>query len=220
MMQKLNRQDQTYILAKALKQRGLNPDSNLYKGAIVRICAVHFQLPKARVDELTRILTSAYKADRWAHILGETDETPQTPTLTVTEQYILKAATKKEENKTAKENISILRGIAKRDTYDYVGRLILKEAQLEIGPVTAQEIIDTWQTHYPKDTVEQSGNVLLIYWGGKERIEEKRDGRTIQFKPRKYVLKASVPDTYKDNFEKDALYADDKVGDVVEMEDE
>lgn len=205
--QKLSRQDHIYIIARTLKERGLGPQSNLYKGAIIRICAANFQLAKPKVDEITRILTTAYHTDRWNSILGETTPPPQEeneiPTINLT--------------KLTKNNAATLKAMAKRDTFDNVGRLIMSEIKLELGYNTPQEVIDAWETYNPKDNIEQTGNIFKIYWGGKTNVQEERGTRAPTVNMPKPTLFARLE--YKPEvFEKETMAdkTNDGVGEVNE----
>lgn len=168
-----SREDRLFVLATILREKGLTPNSNLYKTVIVKVNGQTFHLPPARLDELTKILTSAYKADQWASILGEVAPQKQV----IIDQSIIITNRGPIEH-TPKQDALILRGMARRDTYDGVGRLILKEVQVEIHNITAEEIIQTWNTYNHKDSIEQEGNVFKIYWGGKDKLESKRSLRT------------------------------------------
>lgn len=204
-MQQYSREDKIFALATLLSERRLTPNDNLYKSVIVKVCAANFQMAKAQVDDLTKILTAAYRADRWQHILDKVTAPPEPGQLT---SYLtLKQA--------AKNTVATLKHMAYKDTFDGVGRLILKEVQVELGPITAEEILETWQKYNLKDTIQQEGNVFLVYWGGKENLEEKRGIRPTQWNPQRPTLTAEK-EYHTEQHEKNAEYPDTKTGDVAE----
>jgi hypothetical protein len=210
MTQKYSREDRLFVLATICKQRNITPASNLYKSLINKTCAANFMLPKPKVDELTKILTSAYHADRWRNLLG-TEETPQ-------KEYAPEIP-QQQKSKTAKQNAAILKGMAKKDTYDGVGRLILKEVQVELGPVTSEEILELWQNCNLKDTIEQTDNIFLIYWGGKADLEETRCLKPVTWNPQRPTLEANR-EIYVETIEKDIVLQEDGLGGEVLEDDE
>jgi hypothetical protein len=204
------RQDRLYVLAEVCRQRNLTPNSNTYMGMILGICAANFGLPKTKARELAQILTTAYKQDKWQNILGAiTPTTPEAPA-----EFAVYEAPKN----TPKRDAQLLKGMAKRDTFNGVGRLILSEVQLEIGKASPEEIMETWETYNHKDTIEQSGKVFLIYWGGKADVKETRNLQPIRWNPPAPSMMGSN-DMYKEPaYEKDCEPAADKlrVGEVSE----
>jgi hypothetical protein len=204
------RQDRLYVLAEVCRQRNLTPNSNTYMGMILGICAANFGLPKTKARELAQILTTAYKQDKWQNILGAiTPTTPEAPA-----EFAVYEAPKN----TPKRDAQLLKGMAKRDTFNGVGRLILSEVQLEIGKASPEEIMETWETYNHKDTIEQSGKVFLIYWGGKADVKETRNLQPIRWNPPAPSMMGSN-DIYKEPaYEKDCEPAADKlrVGEVSE----
>jgi hypothetical protein len=205
------RQDRLYILAEVCRQRNITPNSNTYMGMILGVCAANFGLPKTKARELAQILTTAYKQDKWQNILGAiTPTTPEAPA-----EFTVYEAPKN----TPKRDAQLLKGMAKRDTYDGVGRLILKEIQLELGNITSAEVVETWQTYNHKDTIEQTNNnIFLIYWGGKETVKETRSYQPIIWNPKRPVLEATKEYYKEPMYEKDSEPAADKlrVGEVSE----
>ena len=210
MSQKYSRQDKLFAIATLLSKRELTPKNNLYKSAILKICAANFQSTKQQIDEYTRALTSAYYADHWANLLGITvRSTNQEGKESTHRDLFIKP------QKTAKNNLAILKGMAKRDTFDGVGRLILKEVQLELGPVTPEQIMEDWQNYNTKDTIEQTqdGNVFLIYWNGKQTVEETRSLKPIVWNPQRPILKGEVNEFYKEVIEQEVTHPESDIVD-------
>jgi hypothetical protein len=70
-----------------------------------------------------------------------------------------------------------------------------------------------------KDTIEQNNNVFLIYWGGKETVEETRGLRPVMWNPQRPTLEANKELYIEPPLEKDSEPVNsDKliVGEVVE----
>ena len=115
--------------------------------------------------------------------------------------------------------------MAHRDTYDGVGRLILKEVQVELGAITPDELKETWQTYNQKDTIEatQEGKVFLIYWGGKEETRENRNRKTPIIPIEKPQLFQHLEYHKSESLEKADFTADkecDGIGEALEEEGE
>jgi uncharacterized membrane protein len=81
-MQKLTRQDKLYTLAKACKEKGVNPNKGNYAGTILQIAAAKLFISQKTAKELTQDLTLAYRYDRWEGILGTENQTEETATCT------------------------------------------------------------------------------------------------------------------------------------------
>lgn len=75
-----------------------------------------------------------------------------------------------QDNLTEKQIAQILYGIAQRDTFNGVGRIILNDARevTDNKYLQLQELLQFWQKHYPILEAETKSNVLLIYWDGKD----------------------------------------------------
>jgi hypothetical protein len=203
------RQDRLYVLAEVCRQKGINPNHTAYMGTIIGVCAANFNIPKNKAREYAQILTSAYKQDKWETILGATTPQPKGQTTFFNSEPTAN---------TPKQDALILKGMAKRDTFNGVGRLILSEVQLEIGKASPEEIMETWETYNHKDTIEQSGKVFLIYWGGKADVKETRNLQPIRWNTPAPSMMGSN-DIYKEPaYEKDCEPAADKlrVGEVSE----
>lgn len=172
MIQCTSREDRLYVLATVCNQKGITPNSNTYMTIIQTVCCGKFLLAKTKARELAQILTSAYHHDHWAEILGD-------PQLYIKQT---EASPQRVPHQTAKytpkQEAKILFQMAKRDTYNGVGRLQLSEVQFELGKITAEEILETWMNIYPKQTIVQQGNIFLIYWAGKETVKTQRSNMT------------------------------------------
>ena len=209
--QKLSREDRLFCLATVCKQKGITPNNTAYMGTIIGVCAANFGLPKNKIKELAETLTAAYRSDHWTHILGEV------PQATEVKAEIPLYLTQPKPKNTPKTDYQFLKQLAKKDTYDGVGRLILKEVQLTLGPVSTDEVISLWwNQNNSKDTITQEGNVLLIYWGGQDKVDSKRELRPVTWNPQRPVLEASAADTYPDVYEKEVMADNSVVGEVSE----
>lgn len=166
------------------------------------ICAGKFFLPKAKIRELAQTLTSIYKHDHWAELLNENPTITQTSGQKTIEQAVRLTATTTKN--TIKQNALLLKNMAQKDTYDGVGRLILKEVQVELGQISPEEILATWMGYNLKDTIEQNNNIFLIYWGGKENVEETRELRPIIWNPQRPTLEANKELYIEPPLEKDS----------------
>jgi hypothetical protein len=175
-----SREDRLYVLATVCKQKNVTPNSNTYMTIIQTVCCGKFLLSKIKARELASTLTSAYKHDRWNEILGENDSNTESHQDTPQTTFYKPLKTKQ----SIQQQAQTLQHIAKKDTFNGVGRLHLAEIQLELGPLTADQIIGIWQAIYPEQTIQQNGNVLLIYWQGKTEMREQRNLKaTIQPSP-------------------------------------
>jgi hypothetical protein len=205
----MSREDRLFVLATVCRQRNITPANNLYKAVILKTCAANFPLPKPRVDELTKMLTSAYYADHWHTLLCETPE-PEEP---------LPELKLEPMKQTPRRDYVTLQGMARRDTFDGVGRLRQQEIDLELHKLSSQEIIETWETYNHKDTIIQEGNLYLIYWGGKDAVTEERASHAPIVPPEKPQLFTRLKYHSEDTLEKADFTADketDGVGEVVE----
>jgi hypothetical protein len=200
MVQCTSREDRLYVLATVCKQKGITPNGSTYMSVIQAVCCGKFLLTKAKARELASTLTSAYKQDHWAEILGEiTVETDQ-HRLNKIEDCIIKAPSKGKY--TIKQEAKMLYQIAQKDTFNGVGRLQLAEVQYELGALTADQIIGVWQATYPDKTIEQQGNIFLIYWQGKEEVRNQRNNLAPSV-PKSLVMAASKDYYVEPELEKD-----------------
>ena len=200
MSERFSRADRLYILAKALSDKHLTPDSGAYAGFIIGVSAANFYRTKEAALEDAETLTSAYKTDRWQSILGKTEtentptETqskiePQTPSLFDVKTFnltgpctpIKKLAPKPkaaEETEPAEyENALILLALARRDVFSGVGRVTLKQAryELEDKTLTIDDIKRLIDTQLPGiETEKRSGPSLAFYLEGKNNTKNKR----------------------------------------------
>jgi hypothetical protein len=171
-----SREDRLYVLATVCKQKGITPNGSTYMSVIQAVCCGKFLLTKAKARELASTLTSAYKQDHWAEILGETQTIIEQTDIIIQRPDI---TLPKQEKLSLKQQAKLLSNLAKKDTFNGVGRLHLAEIQFELGSLSADQIIGIWQAVYPEQTIEQNGNVLLIYWQGKAEIREQRNLKAI-----------------------------------------
>jgi len=74
-----SRSNRLYILARALTDKHMTPDSSTYAGFIIGVSAANFYRDKDSALEDAETLTSAYKKDKWQCILtGTNTEAPST----------------------------------------------------------------------------------------------------------------------------------------------
>jgi hypothetical protein len=109
--------------------------------------------------------------------------------------------------------------MAKQDTFNGVGRLHHQEINLELGALTADEVIGLWQAIYPEQTIEQNGNVFLIYWEGKTNLRQQRNSMNPIIQPGKIVMMPEKEYHTEPTFEKADYQADktnDGVGEITE----
>ena len=198
MVQCTSREDRLYVLATVCKQKGITPNGSTYMSVIQAVCCGKFLLTKAKARELASTLTSVYKHDHWAEILGEitieqTDVTQERPDIVLPQKG----------KYTIKQEAKMLFQIAQRDTFNGVGRLHYAEIQLELGALTADQIIGIWQAVYPDKTIVQQDNILLIYWNGKAETRNQRDNLA-PIIPKSLVMAASKEYYVEPELEKDS----------------
>jgi hypothetical protein len=192
-----SREDRLYVLATVCKQKGITPNGSTYMSVIQAVCCGKFLLTKAKARELASTLTSAYKHDHWAEILGETT-IEQTDIITQRPDIALPQKGKY----TIKQEAKMLFQIAQKDTFNGVGRLQLTEVQYELGALTADQIIGIWQATYPNKTIEQQGSIFLIYWQGKDEVRNQRNNLAPSV-PKSLVMAASKDYYVEPELEKD-----------------
>jgi hypothetical protein len=185
-------------------------------GTIIKVCAANFSLPEAKARDLAKTLTTAYKADRWNRLLGEVlEQIEQKPDESKPqEQAIVK--------QTPKQDYLILLGMARRDTFDGVGRLIHKEIEFELGKLTSEEVVQIWEAYNRKDTITAEGSIYLIYWGGKDTVDDERGNKAPIIPPAKPELFRRLEIPKEETYEKGDYTADketDGLGEVSEEED-
>jgi hypothetical protein len=215
MVQCTSREDRLYVLATVCKQKGITPNGSTYMSVIQAVCCGKFLLTKAKARELASTLTSAYKHDHWAEILGETQTIIEQTDIIIQRPDIVLP---QKEELTIKQKAQMLHQLAKKDTFNGVGRLHLSTVQYEIGNLTSDQIIGVWQATYPEQTIEQNGNVLLIYWEGKTNLREQRNMKTI-IQPSPITMSVSQDYHIEPELQKDSEPANkDKllVGEVAE----
>ena len=203
-MSSYTREDKLYILAHNCTINNLTPDSPAYKGYIKRVCVSKLSMSLNAVDEYTECLTTAYRADKWQGILnGEetlADTTPteqaqvepQTPRGNVLKTLTLngpsepiKTIPKKEvlePELSPRTTAQILLRLARNNDFNGVGRLTLAEVRSELCDKSLQlEDIHRLLSQYaPQATIERRpGNVLLIYFDGKDTTQYHRNLKMI-----------------------------------------
>jgi hypothetical protein len=162
MSERFSRADRLYILAKALTDKHLTPDSNTYAGFIIGVSAANFYRDKTAALEDAETLTSAYKADKWQSILYGVEGTDgtieieqaatetqgkvesNTPTLNTLKTFnltgpctpIKKLAPKpkpaQETEASEYEQALILLALARRNIWCGAGSITLSQARYEL----------------------------------------------------------------------------------------
>jgi hypothetical protein len=91
---------------------------------------------------------------------------------------------------TPKQIAKIFYGVAQRDTFNGVGRIILSDARniTDNKHLQISDLQTLWQTHYPLIDCEVRSNTLAIYWDGKDTIRLQRNLNTI-IQPKTPVFK-------------------------------
>jgi hypothetical protein len=211
MQTRLSRQDKLYILAKACREKGVNPNKGNYAGHIREVAAAKLFISSKAAIELTQDLTLAYRYDRWAGIL-ETEENETQETVTYTPNRItlqpprvnpLKNITLNEPlqpvktvqpkpldtdaqnylnqlsapKPTEKQYAQILHAQAEHDIANGVGRITLSDAKeiTQDKNITIDQVQELLQTYYPNLEVEARGNILLVFYDGKNTVRSLRD---------------------------------------------
>jgi hypothetical protein len=76
----------------------------------------------------------------------------------------------------------ILMRMARQDTFDGVGRLLVTDVQKGVADktLTAEKILQVWEEAYPTyDTDQRSDNVILIFWDGRNATRNVRGVREV-----------------------------------------
>lgn len=217
-MSSYSREDKLYILAQVCRQNNLTPDSPSYIGLIKRVCASKLSMSLKNAEEYAETLSTAYRADQWQGILNGEDtlaeEAPteqvqseaQTPRGNVLKTLTLngpsepiKTIPKKEVYQpeySPKTTAQILLRLARNNDFNGVGRLTLAEVRSELcdKSLQLQDIHRLLSQYAPQATIEpRPGNVLLIYFNGKDTINYNRQTMRI-IQPEPPVIKQ---DTFK-----------------------
>jgi len=237
MSEKFSRADRLYILAKALSDKHLTPDSPTYAGFIIGVSAANFYRDKTAALEDAETLTSAYRFDKWQSILnGDEQPLPEntttqvstqqesysiTPTLFDLKTYTLKSPCtpintipKKhiyETEPTPKTQAQILLRLAENDMFNGVARISLAQARYELNDKSLQlnDVLQLMQRYLPSINFEtRPGNIILCYIDGKDTTRSSRDlQRIVQPAPK---LFHALPTPKPIEYEKDAEYNRDK----------
>lgn len=203
MSEKFSRADRLYILAKALSDKHLTPDSPTYAGFIIGVSAANFYRDKTAALEDAETLTSAYKTDQWRSILGNTETespsldtqckvTPQTPTLNALKNFTLKTSCipvktippkHVAESETAPyTQAMILLRLAMNDMFNGVGRLSLAQARdaLDDRSLKIEDVLSFLRCNIRDVVFEpRPGNMIYCYINGKNSVQAERKRRVI-----------------------------------------
>jgi hypothetical protein len=78
---------------------------------------------------------------------------------------------------TEQQIARVLYGVAQRDTFDGVGRIILSDARTITDDKHLQidDLLTLWRKYYPIIDIDSKSNVALIYWEGKDTMRDQRD---------------------------------------------
>lgn len=75
---------------------------------------------------------------------------------------------------------AVLLRMARDDTMDDVGRLLISDVQREIGDpkLTVASIMNAWKEHYPKyEITQRTDNIILVFWSGQNATRNIRSLR-------------------------------------------
>jgi hypothetical protein len=196
-----NRVNKLRVLAELCSNNNLNPNQGNYCGFIRRMAITHLGVTLTAVKELTTALTIAYRTDQWKSLLQTPTETEQATSNTTTtnatdkRQQVHTSMQKlslnthpepvkklepkqstQQDNLTENQTAQILYGMAQRDQFNGVGRIILYDARQVVDNKHLQihELQSLWQRNYPAIEAETKSNTLQIYWDGKDAITYNR----------------------------------------------
>lgn len=202
----MKRNDRLSIIAQICTDNNVNPSRGNYAGLVRQVCVTHLSMSQNDAKKATRDLTTAYYTDRWRSLLQTEEETvegntgfePNRITLKMAGQdrealhrdmenltqkplgeMVQKVETQKpmqSDGLTDKQKALILRGIAQRDSFNGVGRIILSYARdaLDMPKLQIHELMNFWRTQYPLLDADYKSNVLCIYWDGKDTVRDQR----------------------------------------------
>lgn len=242
----LPRAEKLYLLSQICIQNSITPSDTGFTGLIIRVCTSKLAVSTDKAKEYANDLISAYNADQWEglaqshieeeeHIEQIVAQTPRvfTQTKSLLDEYKNIGATpvKRVEKKLAYETevapaslAKSLYNMAQADQFNGVGRISIKEAQNELDnrQLRGEDIIGLIKQFYPRADVEQrAGNIILVYFDGKNGIQKKRViQRVVQSTaPSMKPIKLTLPEP---RYERDAVYGnkDEVVGTQSEMLDE
>lgn len=205
-MYSLNRQERLRALALTCKRNGVDPSQNRFAGVIRSIDVTYMHVTVAVASQDTEELIVAYKGDQWRNIIGEEAPVEKAKQLPVLNPIVTRTTLKEELAKIQSANshveikhlptyistqkdyisdddlIKTLYQKARREaSNDNVGRILLSDARdvADNKHLTIQEIIVLWRKTYPAIEVEQrTGNVILVYWDGKNSLRNIRSTRS------------------------------------------
>lgn len=207
MSEKFSRADRLYILAKALSDKHLTPDSPTYAGFIIGVSAANFYRDKTAALEDAETLTSAYKTDKWHSIIygvegtGGTIETASTisskvnaptPTLFDVKTFTLKTPcvpvktvphkhVAESETAPYTQAMQLLR-ISENDMFNGVGRLSLAQARdaLDDRSLKVEDVLSFLRCNIRGVLFEpRPGNMIYCYINGKNSVQVERQRRVI-----------------------------------------
>lgn len=243
---KLPRSEKLYVLSQICIQNSITPADTGFTGLIIRVCTSKLATSTEQAKKYAEDLISAYNADQWeglaeSHRTEEerTEETlTNTPrvfeqTKSILDEYKIVSGgpVKRVEKKLAYEGevapasiAKSLYSMAQSDQFGGVGRISILEARNELDnrQLRGEDITSLIKQFYPRADAEQrAGNIILVYFEGKNAIKKARHVTRIIQEP----APSLYPVKYTPNeprYEKDAEYAkkDDYVGEVVEPVDE
>lgn len=197
MSEKFSRADRLYILAKALTDKHLTPESNTYAGYIIGVSAANFYRNKEYALEDAETLTAAYHADKWQSILNAETEQPtpnttrtfstNTPCLNTLKTFNLTAPCTPiktvphkhvAESETAPQTQArTLLRIAEDDMFNGAGRLSLTQARdvLDDKSLKVEDVLSFLRGNIKNVEFEpRPGNMIYCYLNGKNMAQTNR----------------------------------------------
>ena len=229
---KLPRSEKLYVLSQVCIANSVTPDSPGYAGLIIRVCTSKFAMSRETAETYAADLKSAYEADYWEGLAAkhqpetdsvEAEPTTNTPrvfedtpkTLDALNKLNFQSSTpiKKVEPQLAFPEPTYapatitkqLIDLARKNDFNGVGRITLSEARYYLDDKTlrCEDIIRLIKQYYPKMDVEQrTGNVLLVYFDGKNNLRNIRDIHKV-IQPATIILHPEVYHPPKLNYVKD-----------------
>lgn len=204
-----DRKERLRTLARLAKENKLNPDMNTFAGFILRVVCTQFGLTRTSANQDLDSLVIGWKADKWESLLDDEevieDVLPQQravqelekpseirsiiATLKPSGEPIKRMERKVEASYnpewTRNEIAVILYSRARSDMFDGVGRVLLSEARELTNNklLSFDDMVKIFQNKYPTiDVSRASGNIMLVYFHGKDatKIFRKSARTTVQ----------------------------------------
>lgn len=201
-------QDRLEILAQLCHDQEVNPSRGNYAAFVRSIICGRMFLSNQTAIQITKTLTTAYYHDKWQSLLKTLNNgtvppaQPEPPGLQ-TQMWNPQPQKEADEPKifTSEQKAKVLYQMAKRDTYNYIGRITFSDANEENLSLT--QAMEIWKLYNKKYEIEERGNCLLIYWDSKAELRSQRDLlKTVQ--PIQQATQNLEGDIYDDTYDSNA----------------